>query len=405
MELKDLIKVRQRFDDTCLQDAESAVLSELERLNLRFGKGSRIAITAGSRGIDKIALILRTITGFVRARGGEPFLIPAMGSHGGAAAGGQLDVLRGLGITEEQIGAPILATMDVAELGRLDVGSLMGSGCQGFMPVYMDRNAFEADGIIAVNRVKPHTSFHSEVESGLMKMLVIGLGKEKQATCLHSYGTAGLRTLIAPAARKVLATGRIIAGVGLVENAYDRLMEVKAFKTGEMEEGEKALLAKARSNMPCLPVKQLDVLIIDEIGKNFSGTGMDTNITGRMRIEGEPEPDTPRIRRIAVLGLSHAAGGNAYGIGLADVTTRKLVDSIDYKATYANALATTFYERVRIPLIAENNEEALELALRICSLREPEKARIIRIGNTLQLEDLWVSENVYEEIKNKIEKL
>ena len=403
MELKDLIKVRQRFDDTFLPDVEAAVLSELKHLNLTLRKGSRIAITAGSRGIDNIVPVLRTVAGFVRAQGGEPFLIPAMGSHGGAAAEGQLKVLRQLGITEERIGAPILATMEVAELGALDVGSLIGNGRQGFMPIYMDMNAYQADAVIAVNRVKPHTSFHSEIESGLMKMLVIGLGKEQQATCLHSFGTPGLRTLIAPAARKVLAYGRIIAGLGLVENAYDRLVDIKAFKPEYIEEGEKALLAKARSNMPSLPVEELDVLVVNEIGKNFSGTGMDTNIIGRMRIEGEMEPDSPRIRRIAALGLSQGAGGNAYGIGLADVTTRKLVDSINYKVTYANALTTTFLERVRLPLIADSEEAALELALNTCHLGNPEKALIIRIENTLKLENLSVSKTVYEEIENRVE--
>jgi hypothetical protein len=405
MGLKDLIRVRQKFDDTCLPDVEAAVLSELESIDLRFRKGSRIAITAGSRGIDNIAAVLRTVAGFVRARGGEPFLVPAMGSHGGATAGGQLGVLQKLGITEERVGAPILATMDAVELDGLSTGSLMGNGCEGFMPIYMDRNAYEADGIIAVNRIKPHTSFRSEVESGLMKMLVVGLGKELQAACLHSFGPPGLRTLIAPAARRVLASGRIAAGVGLVENAYDRLMRVKAFKPGDIEEGEKALLAEARRNMPRLPVKQLDVLVVNEIGKNFSGTGMDTNIIGRLRIEGEPEPDTPRIRRIAALGLSAGSGGNAYGIGLADVTTRGLVDAIDYKATYANALATTFFERVRLPLIADGEEEALKLALDTCGLKEPQKAGIIRVENTLRLESLSVSESVYEEIKNKVERL
>lgn len=403
MELKDLIKVRQRFDNTCLPDVEASVVSELEYLGLTIRKGSRIAITAGSRGINNIALVLRTVAGFVRERGGEPFLIPAMGSHGGATADGQLKVLHQLGITEEQAGAPILATMEAVKLGLLNVGSIPGCGQQGLMPVYMDKNAYGADGIIAVNRIKPHTSFHSEFESGLMKMLVVGLGKELQASCLHSYGTSGLRTLIGPAARMVLGTGHIIAGLGLVENAYDRLMEIKAFRPGDIENGEKALLAKAVRNMPNLPVGELDILIVNEIGKNFSGTGMDTNIIGRMRIEGEPEPERPRIRRIAALRLSQGAGGNAYGIGLADVTTRQLVDMIDYKATYANALATTFLERVRLPLIAETDEGALELALSTCGLKEPEKARIISIQNTLNLKDLHVSKTVYEEIKSNVE--
>lgn len=404
MSLRDLIGVRQRFDDSFLPDVESILLSELEKLDAEIGPGSRIAITAGSRGISDIVPILRTTAAFVRAKGGEPFLVPAMGSHGGATAEGQVRVLQSLGITEETVNAPIRASMDAAEVDRVDVSAYV-PGRSGFMPVYMDRNAYEADGVIAVNRIKPHTSFHSDVESGLMKMLVVGLGKQVQASSLHSYGTPGLRSLIAPVAGKILAGGRVKAGVGIVENAYEKTLAIKAFGPEELEKGEKELLALARSNMPCLPVEHIDVLVVDEIGKNFSGTGLDTNIIGRIKIEGESEPDIPDIRRIAVMGISRDSEGNAYGIGLADVTTRAVADSMDYAATYANALTSTFLERARLPLIAENAEAALELALRTCYLGDPGKARIIRIKNTLQLEELWVSENIYEEIKDRVIKL
>jgi hypothetical protein len=204
-------------------------------------------------------------------------------------------------------------------------------------------------------------------------------------------------------ARKVIASGKIIAGLGLLENANDRLMEVRAFLPGEIEAGEKEMLARARCNMPCLPVDTMDLLIVDEMGKNFSGTGMDTNIIGRLRIEGEPEPQKPYIKRIVVLDLSSGADGNAYGMGLADFTVKKLVEKIDYTATYANVLTTNFVERAKIPVIAENEEAAVSLALKTCGLKDIETARIVRISNTLQLEYVSVSKSIYEEIKDSVD--
>lgn len=404
MQMPELIKIRQRFDSTCITDVEAAVLRELNGLGLKLDKGSRIAITAGSRGIDNIALILKTVVSFVKAAGAEPFVIPAMGSHGGATAEGQKKVLEELGIKPDYIKAPIMSSMDTVQVGSIDAGAFLHCPGKVYMPVYIDKCAFEADGIIVVNRVKPHTSFHGDVESGLLKMLAVGLGKEIQATNIHAYGTKGLRCLIAPIARKILSTGKVIAGLGIVENAYDRLKILKAFRPGQIEEGERGLLSESRRNMPYLPADRLDLLLVEQMGKNFSGTGMDTNIIGRIKIEGEPEPEKPNIRRIAVLDLSDAARGNAYGIGLADFTTKKFVDKIDYNATYANMLATGFTERVKIPYIAEDEKSAIETALKTCSITRIEDARIIRIKNTLQLEYIEVSGNIFDEIKNHVER-
>ena len=401
MKLPELIKVRQSFDSSCIENVGEMVLMELQKLDLKLPAGSKIAITAGSRGIDRIPQVIKTVVDYVRQKGCEPFIVPAMGSHGGATAEGQVKVLEELGITAESVGARIAATMETVIVGSIDVSSCSDKTGEQ-LDVHMDRNAWNADGIIVINRVKPHTSFHATIESGILKMMVIGLGKEVQARNVHSYGTKGLRKLLEPAARVILATGKVIAAVGILENAHDKISEIKAFPSYSIEQGEAVLLEKARMNMPGLPLNKLDVLIIEEIGKNISGTGMDTNIVGRLRIEGENEPENPKIKRIVVLGLSHGTNGNAYGMGLADFTTRKLADSINYESTYANVIATTFLERAKIPVIAETEEEAISLALQTSGVEDFSRAKVIRIKNTLQLEKIEVSQSVLDEIRDRI---
>lgn len=393
-----MLKFRQEFDSGYLEDIEGTIEKELNRLNLGIKKGQRIAITAGSRGIDRIPIILKAVVQKVKELGGEPFLIPAMGSHGGATAEGQEKILKELGITPGSVGAPVLSSMEVVKISSF-MPPLSGNIGLEELPVVMDKYAYDADGIIVVNRVKPHTSFHSDIESGMMKMMVVGMGKRVQAENIHGFGTKGLREYITPIARKVLETGKVIAGIGLVENSYEKIMEIKAYLPCDIERGEKELLQKARKSMPGLPVDHLDVLIVDSIGKNISGTGMDTNIIGRLKIHGEPEREKPSISRIVVLDLTPETKGNAYGIGLADFTTRALVEKIDYDATYTNAMTSTFTERVKIPIIADNGEEAFEMAVKACGIREIGKVRAIRIKNTLALEEIWVSPAVYKELK------
>ena len=401
-----MLKVVQQFDKSYIEDIISRVESELDRLQLGRLNGRRIAITAGSRGIDRIADILRVVVEKVKEYGGNPFLIPAMGSHGGATAEGQVKILEELGINPEYVNAPILSTMKVAEIGTVKVQS-DESKQQQFIdfPVVIDRNAFEADGIIVVNRVKPHTSFHANIESGMMKMIVIGLGKRVQAERIHSLGTKGLKEYIVPVARRVLETGKVIAGIGIVENAYSKVHEIRAFLPDDIETGDRELLEKARNLLPRLPVDKIDVLVVENLGKNISGTGMDTKVIGRLKIHGEPEPEKPSIGRIVVLGLTPETRGNAYGIGLADFTTRKVVDSIDYAATYANAMASTFTERVKIPVIAENEEQAFEMAVKASGVKDPDKVRAVRIKNTLELEEIWVSPCLYDELNNREKQL
>ncbi len=402
MEVK-MIKIRQVFNKEYIKDIEGLISNEIDSLNLHIRKGQRIAITAGSRGIDRIPVILKAVAQKVKEAGGKPFLIPAMGSHGGATAEGQVKILEELGITADSVGVPIRSSMEVVKIGHIELSSSYNNDIKE-LPVVLDKNAYESDGIIVVNRVKPHTSFRGDFESGIMKMVAVGLGKKVQAENIHSYGTRGLKEYIAPVTRKVLETGKIIAGIGIVENSCDKAMEIRAFLPQDIESGEKELLQKARKSMPGLPVNNLDVLIVESMGKNISGTGMDTNVIGRLKIHGESEPDKPSIRIIAVLDLTPETKGNAYGIGLADITTKKLVEKIDYQTSYTNAMTSTFTERVKIPIIAEDETEAFELSVRASGVRDPGKLRAVRIRNTLELEEIWVSPAVYNEVKRQISK-
>ncbi len=376
MNLPQMFLIRQRFAAGKLADVAGTLHAELAHCSI--GTGKRIAIAVGSRGIANLPAIVRGVADWVRAQGGEPFIVPAMGSHAGATADGQRQLLEKLGIT----GAPIRSTMEVVSLGG---------------NAFLDRYAFESDGVIVINRVKPHTSFHSRYESGLMKMLAVGLGKHTGAEAIHRLGVPGLREEIPVVARQVLATGKILFGVALVENAYDETLALAAIPAIEISVREPSLLELARANMPHLPVDDIDVLVVDEIGKEISGTGMDTNVIGRLRIAGEGEPSRPRIKRIVVRDIR---GDSAYGIGLADVTTSRLVKSANWKMTQTNVETSGFLERGKLPVVMETDAQAIEWAL-------PAGSRVVRIPNTLRLEWVLVSESVRQGIagRNTIEVL
>lgn len=393
MEIPRLIKVRQFFNREHIEDIESKVREEILNSGTRIKPDSEIAVAVGSRGIRNIHRIVKSTVDTIKELGGKPFIVPAMGSHGGATAEGQKKLLEGYGITEEYIGAPIKSSMEVVELPSYGLEN----------KVYIDKFAYSADGTIIINRIKPHTDFHGEIESGLLKMCVIGLGKHKQAIEIHRFGTYGLKYLIPPTAKRIIEYGNIILGIGIVENAYDETMIISAVKAEDFETEDKRLLDIARRNMPSLPVDELDLLIVDEMGKDISGAGMDTNIIGRIYIDGEIEPEKPKIKRIVVTELTEKTHGNAIGMGLADFITRKLFDKIDFNATYQNAITSTFLYRGKIPIIAENPRQAIEWALMTSGPIDISNARIIRIKNTLSLNELYVSKSVLEKIKDKIE--
>jgi hypothetical protein len=346
----------------------------------------RVAITAGSRGITGIPAILATVVEELRRFGAEPFVVPAMGSHGGATAEGQTAVLYSLGITEEAVGCPIRATMETVQLGVTSEG----------IPVFLDRLAAEADGIVVVNRVKAHTDFSGPVESGLMKMLTIGLGKHRGALAAHSHSVRlTYPVVVASVAREVIRRAPLLFGLALIENAYDQTAEVVGVRPADFEQTEQALLLRAKALMARLPFDRIDVLIVDEIGKEVSGAGLDPNVIGRMpHADG---PQTPVITRIVLRDLSPRTYGNAIGVGLGDYTTRRLVDKIDPHPTYINTLTSISPDKARIPMTAETDREAVEWALMTIGPVDPAQARVVRIQNTLHLERLYISEALHVE--------
>ncbi len=386
-----LAKVRLRFKRPFLPDVSLALKQEFDRVGPLIPAGGRIAVAVGSRGIADIAEIVKTTVGFLKEQGAAPFIVPAMGSHGGATAHGQAEVLRSYGMTESYLEAPIRSSMDTVELTR------KGDHDR----VFMDRHAYESDGVILINRVKPHTDYHGTYESGLVKMSVIGLGKHAQALEMHSFGVYGLRELIPPTAERILATGKVICGVAIVENAYDETMLVKVLNADEIMQEEPHLLEIARENMPKLPVEEIDALIVDRLGKDVSGCGMDPNIIGRILIRGEAEPESPCIKSIVVTDVTEGSHGNALGIGLADVITRRLFEKIDFPAMYENIVTSSFLERGKIPIIAEDDATAYVYARRSCGRLPPGGERVVRILDTLHLGEVYVSRAVLDEIAGR----
>jgi hypothetical protein len=389
MRFPKVVKVRQDFPRPRVEDVEQALREQCEKeeIKSRIEPGMEVAITAGSRGISGIDGILRSLVRILKDAGARPFIIPAMGSHGGATAEGQVEILRSLGVTEESVGAEIRSSMEVVELGETESG----------VPVFMDRIASEADGIIIVGRIKQHTDFRSEIESGLLKMSAIGLGKHAQALALHAHGVKGIKDYMVEAGRMVFGSGKVLFGVGIVENAYEETAMIEAIPPERIAEREAELLEESARLMPKLPVSDIDVLFVDELGKNFSGTGMDTNVIGRFRIPGVEEPESPRVKYLIVSDVSEPAHGNALGVGLADLTTRRLFEKINYEAMNQNVLTSTFLERAKIPMVLESDHEALEAAMRCNWGVEPEDTRFVRIPNTLHLRYLYLSENLLEE--------
>jgi len=390
MQNYNLIKILQKFPSEHIKNIDSSVCSQLELSGLapRFC-GASIALAVGSRGITDLLPIVRSTISFIQRMGGNPFIIPAMGSHGGASAQGQKALLEAYGISENTLKVPVVSSMEVVELPSNGLPNR----------VFMSKPAFESDGVILINRIKPHTDFHGRYESGLVKMSVIGLGKHAQAMEIHKFGVLGLKELIPQTAERVLSTGKILLGLGIVENSCDRAVHIEAIPHDRILEREPELLDLARLNMPSLPLEDIDVLIVDRSGKDISGVGMDPWIIGRMRINGEPEPSSPRIKSIFVADLTEKSLGNALGIGLADVISRRLFNKINFDETYENAFTSTFLERAKIPVIAENDRKGLEFALRNCGAVSLEEARIVRIRDTLHIDQLYVSPNIWDTLK------
>ena len=394
MNYPKMYRLQQNLDVPRVKNIEETLASELASLKLpsHIKAGMRIAITAGSRGIANIDRILKHLVSILKDNSARPFLIPAMGSHGGGTAGGQVEMLRSLKITEESIGAPILSSMEVLEIGQSSFG----------FPILVDKYATEADGIIVVNRIKPHTEFEGPIESGLFKMMAIGMGKHKGCKEVHKQAVNyGYRKVIPEIGKAILEKLPILFGIGVVENIYDETAYIRAILPADFLAEETRLLVEAKRLMARLPFTKIDVLIIDEMGKNISGTGMDTNVIGRIMFIGEREPESPKITRIAVLDLTEEAHGNAVGIGLADFTTKKLVKKIDHDAMAMNAIAAMSPEKGRIPIALSTDKAAVEAALNTIGAVEPGKARLIHIKNTLEMGKLDISEALLQELKGR----
>jgi hypothetical protein len=395
IELPRMVETHQKIPSPKLDDYIVEIRKELAKAKLaeKIKSGAEIAVTAGSRGIAHYPEILATIVDQVKKAGGKPFLIPTMGSHGGASVEGQVSILTSLGITPEAMGAPIRATMEVDLVGHLENGN----------PVYVDRNALRADGIIVVGRVKPHTDFKGKIESGLMKMMVIGLGKQKGAEMIHRYKQSGYHKLLPEAARLIMKKAPVIMGVAIVENAHHEIAIVRAIEPENIEREEMKLLEKAKALLARIPFKEIDMLIIEEIGKEISGTGLDTNVTGRFWLPGEKDPLAPTIQSIVVLDLSEETHGNAIGMGLVDIVTQRLVSKIDYQSTFVNALTGCHSLPGKTPMFLPSDRDAITAALHVSGAVDHQKAKIVRIKNTQNLERLWISETLYEAVKANVE--
>ncbi len=385
-----LAPVRVRFPRPRVEDVPRAVREELDRLPAGDLRGRRVAVTAGSRGIARIPDILRAAVGWLRDRGAEPVVVAAMGSHGGATAQGQRALLGHLGVTEASVGAPLSCEMAVVEVGRTPEG----------LVAYCDAVAARCDALLVVNRIKPHTAFAGPFGSGLMKMLAVGLGKAPGAAQIHRQGPDRMAAAIESLAAVVLSRLRVLGGLAVVENAYDEVALLEAVPADRIPRRERELFVQARELMPRLPVDDLDVLIVDRMGKDISGTGMDVNVIGRWRLAGVPEPPSPRIRRIVCLRLSRASEGNAQGVGLADVVTRRLVEALDPVATYANALTSTYLERAFVPVVMPTDRDAVAAALASLAT-DPARARVARIRSTAHLQTLWLSAAVLPELRGR----
>ncbi len=385
--LPRMVRVRQIFPDDAIGDVAAALRAEISAPAIagRIKRGARIAVAVGSRGLADLPLVVNVVVDELKRRGARPFIVPAMGSHGGATAEGQTALLAALGVSEASAGCPIVSSMETVELGKLPNG----------LPVYMDREAMQADGIVVINRVKPHTSFSGASESGLVKMLSIGLGKQKGADSCHALGFAQLAQNIVDMAQVKLKHAPILFGVATVENACERISRVAAVPAESLVERDAELLLEAKRNMPSILFTPIDVLVVDQMGKEFAGTGTDPHITGRT--------STPcvevrqQVTRMVILDLSDKSKGNATGMGLADICTRRLADKVDIEPTYANHLTSTVVWHAKVPMTFPTDQRAIQAAIKTCNVPDLAGLRVVRIPNTLYLEHIAISEAMLDE--------
>jgi len=385
--------ISQVFENKKIDNISERIIQELGKINFKekIKPGMQMGITVGSRGIDNLEVIIKTVIQEVKKYGGSPIIIAAMGSHGGATVEGQLSILKCYGITEEKMGVPIKATTKTIELGKLENG----------LPVHFNKIANSLDGLIIINRIKVHTSFKSDIESGLCKMLAVGLGNHKGASLVHSMGVKGLSDYMVKFAEVILKKAPILCGIGVLENGYDQTYKIEAVNPEGFQGLDRKFLKECKRILPRLPILDIDILIVEEIGKNISGTGIDTNIVGGITEYPKGSFHSPKIKEIILLDLTPESHGNVHGLGLATAITRRLYDKIDFKATYTNSITSGFLEKSRIPMIFSTEEEAFRTCLSILGNLPGTEPRIIIIKNTMRLDEMYVSEPIWEEIKNQ----
>lgn len=377
-----MIKIRQNFSSQKLEDPAATTHKTLNSLGLGRLDRKRIAITAGSRRIANLPQILRATGEYLRNLGASPFIIPAMGSHGGATAEGQYEMLAHLGITEETTGLPIISQMEAYPIGQLE------DGCT----IYCSRTILEADGVVVCSRIKPHTSISGQVESGLCKMMVVGMGKHLGATAFHRQGYHNLAKILPQGGALILKKFPILYGLGIVENAFDHTMHIEAIKSENLIQRESELLKMAKSNMPRFFLDEIDVLVVDQIGKDISGGGMDPNITGRA-ISPLPREVPVPIHCIVVLDLTEASHGNATGIGASDITTRHVAEKIDFSSTYTNVFTSGALAAARLPVVLNHDADAIRAAICCAPRKKVEDVKVVHVKDTLHMTEIEVSEN------------
>jgi hypothetical protein len=361
------------------------------RVAQRVRRGDRVAVAVGSRGIANVAKIVRATLDVLRDLGAQPFVVAAMGSHGGATAEGQRQLLADYGVSESALHVPVKTDMNVVQIGTNSWGQ----------PVWWDRNAWQADAVVTVSRVKPHTDFRSRYESGILKMLVIGLGKRDGANQHHRWGVRGLREMLPETGKVILEKTRFLGGLAVLENAREETARLQVVDRDEVLAVEPGLLEEARGLMGRLPFEQLDLLVIGEIGKNYSGAGIDPNVVGRLLMECQPEPESPRITRICALDLSPESHGNGTGVGIADLTTERLLAQIDPKPFLMNNLTACFLWRSKLPFSLPTDRECLDAGLATCWQPDRRAVRLALIPNTLEVAELWVSAPLLEEARGR----
>lgn len=397
IQLPKIMKVKQKFNDTKLDDVQNSLYTKLLKKNIKdnIKPGMKIAITGGSRGISNYQVLMKTVVNFVYECGATPFIVPAMGSHGGGTDEGQKNMLKKLGITKETIGCEIISSMDVVEVGKTSKN----------LPVYIDKNAKEADGIILLNRIKLHTSFRGKYESGLIKMMAIGLAKRKGADMTHSLRYENMANNLIEVGTIALNNLNIICGVASIENGYNEVSDIFVLKKEEILEKEPKILNISKDLMSRIYLDDIDVLIVNEIGKNISGTGVDTNIVGRFHTNAAS--GGPNTIKLGFLDISEKSGGNANGMGLADFVSKKFYDKIDFPATYINAITSTEPNSVKLPLVLDNDEYVFKGCIKLCGIRHLKDLKLVIINNTKELDEIYMSEAAFKNVvlKDKVESI